>query len=251
MDETDQPAGRHQKALAEFLALPQEERNLRLTVGRGEPNYVEDEVVCGAARQGHREKWKDERRYSQQLVQRVYVHVRGHVAKNPGWAARGGGFDTTVGDCAGFVLMKLAGETATVCHAEIAFGDFVYKRALDFADMLFAKKNRTAESLDSDAEESSVDDASPAVQASILDELLEREDEAADQKRILEIQELVQENGLLTDKERAAFTFHWFGELKVHAKGDALCVTLLMGCSEKSAHTYLKSAMHKIKERLQ
>jgi len=48
--------------------------------------------------------------------------------------------ETTIDDCAAFVLVKLAAEKAEICHAERAFGDYVCKRCLDFADTLFAKK---------------------------------------------------------------------------------------------------------------
>ena len=140
-DASDPPQLRkHQVGVDAFLALPAAERYGAMAVGLGANGHIADEVVLTAARLAHREHWSEERHYSQHLVQRVYRHIRGHVGKNSSWQKRGGGFDATVDDCAGFVLAKLAAEKSETCHAENAFGDYVYKRSLDYADEPFAKK---------------------------------------------------------------------------------------------------------------
>src|ERR1700676_3978438 len=115
-------SGPHDAAVGAFLALPLPERYRVMARGLGESGHVADEVVAAAARRAHRERWKNALHYSQQLVQRVYRHVRAHVRKNPGWQRRGGRLETTINDCAAFVLVKLATENGETCHAEHAFG---------------------------------------------------------------------------------------------------------------------------------
>jgi hypothetical protein len=217
----------------------------------GENGHVADEVVVAAARRAHRESWRDERRYTQQLVQRVYRHVRAHVHKNPAWQQRGGGLQTTIDDCAGFVLEKLAAEKGDTCHAEHAFGDYVYKRCLDFADTLFAKKRAAGESHDDLGLKSGGDDADSLAHASVEDELIAGELEAEDEAKVQRIQDLAQQDGLLTDEERRAFVFKFLGGIQIHSKDkNKITVCKLMNRKERTVGLYLEHAIAKIKEQL-
>lgn len=254
MNESPEPpqARKHQTGVDALLALPPAERYRALAVGWGGSGHIADEVVVTVARRAHRERWTDERRYSQHLVQRVYRHVRGHVAKNVGWQKRGGGFDATVDDCAAFVLEKLAAEKDDICHAENAFGDYVYKRSLDFADQLFAKKRLAGESLSDEAEaESDGNDADSSAHASVLDGLLAQELDAEDEAKLQRVRELAQEDGFLEEKERIAFTYHWLGGIQIDSTDETkVTVCKLMNRKEKSVRLYIGRAIAKIKERL-
>jgi hypothetical protein len=243
--------GPHDDAIRAFLGLSAAERYGAMARGLGESGYVEDEVVVAVARRAHRERWPDERRYTQQLVQRVYRHVRAHVHKNAGWQRRGGGLQATVDDCAGFVLVRLAAEKGDTCHAEHAFGDYIYKRCLDFADTLFAKKRTAGEFQPELGPESGGDDADSLAHASVEDELIAGELEAEDEAKVQRVQELAQQEGLLTDEERSAFVFKYLGGIQIHSKDKAkITICKLMNRKERTVGLYLELAVAKIKEQL-
>lgn len=242
-------SGPHDEAIRAFLELSTAERPVAMAREPGEGGHLADEVVAAVARRAHRERWPDERRYTQPLLQRVYRHVRGHVHKNPGWQRRGGGLQTTIDDCAGFVLVKLAAEQGDICHAEHAFGDYVYKRCLDFADTLFAKKRVAGESQAEFGPESDGDDADSLAHASVEDELIAGELAAEDEAKLQRIQELTQTEGLLTAEERSAFVFKILGGIQIHSKDKTkITVCKLMNRKERTVGLYLEHAVAKIKE---
>jgi hypothetical protein len=173
------------------------------------------------------------------------------VHKNTGWQRRGGGLQATVDDCAGFVLVRLAAEKGDTCHAEHAFGDYVYKRCLDFADTLFAKKRAAGESQSELGPESGGGDADSLAHASVEDELIAGELEAEDEARVQRIQELAQQEELLTDEERSAFVFKYLGGIQIHSKDKAkITICKLMNRKERTVGLYLELAVAKIKEQL-
>lgn len=247
----------HAGQIAEFLALAPDERYRRTNIPLGKLHFVEDEVIAAVSRKAHREKWKDSNRYNQHLINRVYSHVRGHVGKNPGWATRAGGVDAARDDFAGYVFVKMQDDTTLPSHAEVAFGDYVYKRCLDYADELFAKKRNAGESLtelsEADAIEYDAQLGGSSATQSVEDELLHREEQRIIDEQHTRVCELLQEDGFLTEKERMAFTFHHVGLIQIHSKDPTKILTVckLMGCSDRSARLYVKSATAKIKEKLQ
>jgi tRNA pseudouridine-54 N-methylase len=245
-------SGSHDAATRAFLALPLSERYRAMAKVLAESGHVADEVVVAVARRAHREHWPDERHYSQQLVQRVYRHVRGHVRKNPGWQRRGGGLETTTDDCASFVLVKLAAEKGETCHAERAFGDYIRKRCLDFADTLFAKKRAAGESQSEPLQESDGSDADSPAHASVEDDLIAQELEAEGEAKLQRIRELAQQDDLLTEHERNAFVFHVLGGIQIDSQDKTiLTVCKLMNRKERSVRLYIKRAIAKIKEQFQ
>lgn len=245
---------RHQAAVDRFFALSAQARYDKMAVPLGHPDYLEDEVVVTAARRAEAERWPDRRKYSQELMRRIYSHVTGHVNKNAGWRKLKGGVDATIDDFSQFAAEKLAAETAPLCHAEVAFGDYIYKRCIDAArELFFAKKNLAAESLDEDkVAKSEADDANSAANASVLDELIAREEEREQDSMLAKVLEcLWEEEGFLTDKERMALTYRYLGSLPVDSDDpNDLTVCKLMGCKARSVRNYQASATKKIKERM-
>lgn len=187
-------------------------------------------------------------------MRRIYRHVRGHVQKNAGWRNLKGGAENTVDEFAQFAATKLAAETAPICHAEDAFGDYIYKRCIDAArELFYAKKHLAAESLDEDhVTESEADDAGSAANASVLDELIAREDEHERDAMLAKIMEFLwDDDGFLTDKERAVITYRYLGGIPMDSDDPAaLTVCKLIGCKPRSARNYQASAIKKIKERM-
>jgi DNA-directed RNA polymerase specialized sigma24 family protein len=251
----DEPQGyRHQAAADRFFALAPQARYDKMAVPLGNPNHLEDEIVVTAARRAEAEGWPDRRKYSQELLRRIYIHVTGHVKKNAGWRKLKGGVDAAIDDFSQFAAEKLAAETAPLCHAEVAFGDYIYKRCIDAArELFFAKKNLAAESIDEDrVTESEADDANSAANASVLEELIAREDEHERDALLAKVLEcLWDEEGFLTDKERMVLTYRYLGGLPVDSNDTSeLTVCKLMGCKARSVRNYQASAIEKIKERL-
>jgi hypothetical protein len=250
-------ASRHAAEVVAFLALTQSERYQRMGIQLGKPNHVADEVVFTATRRAKHENWPDEGKYAGQLMQRVYKHVRGHLAKNKSWVDKAAGEDAARKDFSSVVLLKLIEEAPDVTsHAENAFGDFVYKRCLDYADGLFAKKHSAGESLTEASESEAFDfdneiSDSPATTHSVEELLIQRESEQEEDQILVRIREIVQTEELLTDKEQMAFTYYYLGNIRIHSKDSTkLTVCQLMDCSDKSARNYIKQAIAKIKEQL-
>jgi DNA-directed RNA polymerase specialized sigma24 family protein len=228
-----------------------------MTILPEKPGHIADEVVLTVSRRARQESWPDSDKYAGHLVQRVYRHVRGHVRKNRGWIDRAGGEHAALDDFSGDVLIRLMSEKDEICHAENAFGDYVYKRCLDYADTLYAKKRNAGESLTEESEAEAVEhDAElgdlSATTPSVEELLIQAEIEQEREQKMQRIRDLVQQEGFLTDKEKMAFTFHKLGGVQIDSKSASkLTVCSLMGCSEKSARIYIKDAIAKIKEQLQ
>ena len=101
--------------------MPQDKRYATMTIGSRATGHIADEVIFAVARRAEAEKWSDKRKYSQELIQRVYRHVEAHVKKNPAWQRHGGGLDATSDDCAQYVVTKLVTVRVDADHAEVAF----------------------------------------------------------------------------------------------------------------------------------
>jgi len=253
---TEPQPRRHEAGVTSFLAMPPADRYSAMAIGFGANGHIADEVLVTVSRRARREGWLDERKYTQQLMKRIYRHVHSHVAKNPGWQKNGGGFDATADDCAQYVVLKLINETDEICHAENAFGDYVYKRSLDFADTLYSQyqKKRLADESELDEFDNlKRSDGESYTPESYAEEMLSRlEKESLDDLKLERIYALVQEDGFLSELERIAFTYSWFGEIQIDSKdADKLTICKIMDRSDKSVRLYIGRAMSKIKERLQ
>lgn len=246
---------RREEGVKSFLAMPPVGRYLAMEIGLQAKGHIADEVLFAVARRAESEGWSDKRKYTQQLMHRIYRHVKAHVAKNLAWQRYGGGFEATVDDCAQFVAGKLALVPADAAFGEIAFGGLVYKRCLDFADTLFNdfQKKRVTDDPDQDGVEDLEGDDNLYSPELYEEQIRARfEKESREDLNLQRIHAFVQEEGFLSEHERIAFTYHWFGKIHIHSKeADKLTICKLMGRSDKSVRLYLERALAKIKERLQ
>ena len=152
--------------------------------------------------------------------------------------------------------MAILEDKAVPCHAEQAFGNYVYRRCLDEAGKLYAKKHSAGKSLDEqDGDvEAAVQDGdpvdSPAVPKSPEQVLIELEEFLADEDMLETIRRIVQDD--LPELPQLAFTFRYFGNMKIESKkAGAVTVTSLMGVTEKTVTKYINQAIDTIKQRLE
>ena len=250
----------YSKILENVLLLTESERKRCLAIELGQENFIPDEVVATLMLSSWRESWPDADVYAQHLIQRLTRHVRAHVGKNPGWQDRGGGFKATTEDFCGDILELMIKDKDRPCHVEVAFGNYVKKRCLDCADKLYAKKRSAGISLDVDGVKAEVEanqcdrsDLSADSPLSPEDYVIQIEEYVeellADKFKLKLVEEVVQL--YLPDNERMAFTFHYYGKLKVFSKKpEIMTVAKIMGVRESSVRHYLTSARRIIKERL-
>jgi hypothetical protein len=249
-----QPAARRDGEIAAFLGLGEADRKHRLRILYGKTQHVADEVVCSLMLQAWREDWRDADAYSAEVIRRVAKHVRAHARKNPGWSQLGGGLKAVVDDFCGAVLIAMVGDSADPCYAEVAFGDFVYRRCLDCADKLYALKHSGGISLDDEesteaqVQQASTSDLSSG-QRSPEQLLIELEEELLQSFQLEKIKGLVQTD--LPELQRNAFSFRYYGLMKIESKNPSeLTVVRMMGCTEKTASKYIRQALATIIERL-
>jgi DNA-directed RNA polymerase specialized sigma24 family protein len=126
---------------------------------------------------------------------------------------------------------------------------------LDAAGKLYAKKHSAGSSLDDtdddvDAQGQEGDPAEPsAVSKSPEEFLIELEQYKKQVDTLEQIRLIVQEH--LPELPQIAFTFRYFGELKIESKKDPVDITTLMGVNEKTVTKYINQAIKIIKERLE
>lgn len=252
----NQPSPRAEM-LAEVKALDSSARMRRLAVRYVKFEHIDDEVVVTLML----DAWKSEQdreanTYSCEVLRRVTVQVKAHVRKNPGWQRLGGGADAVIDDFSSEIVCLILKDETVPCHAEIAFGDYVYKRCLELAGKLYAKKHSAGQSLDE--EDGSVEleammgDTidSLAMPKSPVQVLIEMEEFLADEEILEKIRLIVQEN--LPEKPAIAFTLRYFGNMKIESKrADTVTVTSLMDVTEKTATKYINQAIEIIKQRLE
>ena len=239
--------------LAEVTALDTVERTKRLAVAFGKQGHIDDEVVVTlllsawrAARDGEADS------YAGVVVKRILKQVRAHARKNPGWLLHGGG-QTVIDDLCQSIAMAILQDKSQPCHAEQAFGNFVYRRCLDEAGKLYAKKHSAGQSLDEEAIEATAQDGEP-VDSSAMDrspeELLVSLEEQFKEIVQLEQIRLILQNEL-PELQKIAFTFRYYGPMKIKSTKNEATVTSLMGISETTAGKYIEQATQHIISRLQ
>ena len=250
----------YSKILEDFLLLTESERKNRLVNELGQENFVPDEVVATLMLSSSREKWPDVDVYAQHLIRRLNRHVRAHVRKNPGWHNRGGGVHATTEDFCADIFELIFKDKAQPCHAEQAFGNYVWKKCIDCADKLYTKIRKAEKSFDIDGVKAEVEvnqskrpDLFANTSTSPEDYFIEIEDFIEESLAIKEELERIEEvvQLYLTDNERMAFTLHYYEKLRVFSKkADVVTVSKIMGVGESSVRHYLTSARKIIKERL-
>lgn len=244
------------KMVLDVQALGFAARPKRLSIGFGKPGHIDDEalvtLMLDARAAG---SVQDENSYAAAVLDRVTQHVRAHVRKNPGWALRGGGAKSTEEDfCQDTVVVVLLEEDVP-CHAEERFGQYVHRRCLDSAGKLYAKKHSAGSSIDGvdddiDAQAQEGDSAEPSAGSkSPEDFLIELEEYFNQEERLEKIRLIVQEH--LPELPQIAFTFRYFGELKIESTKDTVTVSMLMGVTEKTVTKYINQAIEIIKKRLE
>ena len=242
--------------ILDVKALDPTARVKRLFIGFGKPDHIDDEVVVTLTL----DAWAagDDRSadsYGAELLRRVTRHVVAHVRKNPGWALRGGGATAAVDDFCQDTVIAILSDDKVPCHAEVLFGQYVNRRCLDAAGKLYAKKHSAGSSLDSaegevDAHTQEDDPAEPSANSKSPEEfLIEIEEYLQQEEKLEKIRLIVQEH--LPELPQIAFTFRYFGELKIESKKDEITVTMLMGVTEKTVTKYINKAIKIIKQRLE
>lgn len=257
IDEPPDDSWSHPPARAAMLdevgALSPGDRASRLSIGLGKQGHIDDEVVVSlllaAWRAGHD---GDADTYAGALTKRVLKQVRAHSRKNPAWRLLGGG-PTVVDDLCQSIVMAMLQDQARPCHAEQAFGNYVYRRCLDEAGKLYAKKHSAGQSLDDEESvEADAQDGEPvdlsAMGRSPLELLESLEDQFKQMVQLEHIRRTVEDE--LPETDKIAFTFRYYGELKIKSKTGEPTVMSLMGISETTAAKYINRATKYIISRL-
>lgn len=243
--------------LAEVKVLDSSARMKRLAIRHLKSEHIDDEVVVTLML----DAWKSAQdreadTYSCEVLRRVAVHVKAHIRKNPGWQRLGGGADAVIDDFSSEIVCLILKDETVPCHAEIAFGGYVYKRCLDLAGKLYAKKHSAGQSFDEENRsvelEAMMGDTvdSLTIPKSPEQMLIEMEEFLADEEALEKIRLIVQED--LPEKPAIAFTLRYFENMKIESKKtDMVTVTCLMGVTEKTATKYINQAIEIIKQRLE
>lgn len=228
----------------------------RLSIGFGKPNHIDDEVVVTLTL----DAWdsgdqQGANTFAAELLRRVTKQVKAHVRKNPGWGILGGGASTAVQDfCQDTVLAILSGEKVP-SHAEVLFGQYVRRRCLDAAGKLYAKKHSAGSSLDDaeggdfEAHAQESDPAEPVAESKSPEVFLIEIEEYLQQEENLERVRLILQQ-YVPELPQIAFTFRYFDDLKIESKKEPVCITKLMGLTEKTVTKYINQAIDIIKQRL-
>lgn len=244
------------KMVLDVQALAPSARSKRLSIGFGKPDHIDDEAVVTLMLDARAaSNVQDENSYAAELLDRVTKHVRAQVRKNQGWALRGGGAKSAEEDFCQDIVLAILLEGDVPCHAEERFGQYVHRRCLDAAGKLYAKKHSAGSSLDDadddvDAQAQEADPAEPSAGSKSPEEFLIEIEGCMKQEETLEkIRLIVQE--YLPELPQFAFTFRYFGELKIESKKDEVTVTMLMAVTEKTVTKYINQAIKIIKQRLE
>ena len=238
--------------LVEVRALDLAARALRLTIAHCRHGHVDDEVVATLALEARRAgDVRAENEFASVLLKRITKQVKAHVRKNRAWQDLGGGADVATEDFSQSIALGIFADKKVPCHAEVAFGDYVWKRSLDEAGKLFAKKHSAGQTLDENAEAEAQEgdsDVAPAVSMS-PEALLMTLQEEADEAAVLErIREIVQSEEM-PELAKIAFTYRFYGQLQIESKKeDVITITKLMGITDKTVTKYIDEAIALIRK---
>jgi DNA-directed RNA polymerase specialized sigma24 family protein len=249
-----QPSDRAQM-LREVEELQGAGRAARLLVRHGKSDHIDDEVVVTLALNARRRgDVAAENEFSSAMLRRIAIHVKAHVGRNPSWQQLGGGKDAAVADFTQSIALLILKDPKQPCHAEVAFGDYVYKKTLDEAGKLFAKKHSAGQTLDGDGEADAQDgdiDVAPAGYPSPEDLLQTLQEEQQKKDVLRRIRDMVQ-SGEMPEKAKVAFTFRYYGQLPIDSKKDGVVtIVKLMGVTEKTVTKYINEAIALIRKGLE
>ena len=235
-----------QAMLAAAQALPAQARASRLAIPFGQPDHVDDEVVVALLLDARRNGGADEGAFAMVVLRRTARHVRAHVRKNPRWPSLGGGVDATSDDFCQDIVVAILTDSNSPCHAEVAFGNYVWKRCLDQAAKLTAKKHSAGQSFDESL--GGFEDLS-ASQLSTEDEFVEFEDELRRKSLVEKARQIIQCD--LPEQLQVAITLRYFGGMKIEStKSSEASISTILGVTEKTASKYIRQAVEIIRERL-
>jgi hypothetical protein len=250
----EQPSTRAQM-LRDVEALQGAARTARLLVRHGKPDHIDDEVVVTLALNARRAgDFSAENQFASAMLRRIAIQVKAHIGKNVSWQNLGGGKDAAVADFTQAIALIILEDRKQPCHAEVAFGDYVYKKTLDQAGKLFAKKHSAGQALGGDGEaeakESDVDVA-PAGYPSPEEFLQTLQEEQQEEDLLRRIREIVQSDDM-PRKAKIAFTFRYYGQLPIDSKkDDVVTIVKLMGVTEKTVTKYINEAIALIRKGLE
>lgn len=236
-------------------ALGPADRVKRMAIGPGRPNHIDDEAIVTLMLDAwHGGDQQEANTFASEVLRRVTKQVRAHVRKNPGWGILGGGASATIEDFCQDTVLAILADPKAPSHAEQRFGQYVHRRCLDAAAKLYAKKHSAGSSLD-DAEDGEIeaqaqvgDPAEPSAASKSPEEfLIEIEEYLRQEETLKKVLAILQQH--VPELPQIAFTYRFYAELKIESK-DAVCITKLMGLTEKTVTKYINQAIAIIKQRL-
>lgn len=238
--------------LEQVKALRGAARSARLAIRYGKPGHIDDEVIVTLALAARRAgDVPAENEFASAMLRRIAIQVKAHVGKNASWQRLGGGIDEVIADFTQAIALQILEDSKQPCHAEVAFGDYVYKKSLDQAAKLFAKKHSAGQALDEEAEAQDGDlDVAPAGYPSPEDFMLALQQEQQVEHFLNRIREIVQSDEM-PEKPKIAFTYRFYGQMPIDSKkGNVITIVKLMGVTEKTATKYINEAITLIRTRL-
>ncbi len=228
--------------LAAVSALAGGARDERLAIPFGRAGHVDDEVVATLLLEAWRNGSAECSTFAAALLCRITKHVRAHVRKNPAWPSLGGGAGATADDFCQDIVLAILDDPSKPCHAEVAFGNYVWKRCLDQAAKLFAKKRSAAQSLDH--AETRGEFATDTTEEQLIELEMEIERKQLDEN----IRHIIQD---LPELPRTAISYRYFCAMKIESKDpEEVTVSRLLGVTEKTATKYINQALGIIRQRL-
>lgn len=240
---------------AQVQTLEGAARSTRLAIRHGKPGHIDDEVVVALALAARRAgDVPAENEFASAMLRRIAIQVKAHVGKNVSWQKLGGGKEAAVDDFTQAIALLILVDSNQPCHAEVAFGDYVYKKSLDQAGKLFAKKHSAGQALDEDAEAEAQEgdlDVAPAGYPSPEEFLQTLQEESQEEDLLRRIREIVQGDEM-PEKAKLAFTYRYYGQMPIDSKkDDVVTIAKLMGVTEKTVTKYINEAIALIRKGLE
>lgn len=241
--------------LREVRALQGSARRDRLLIRHGKPGHIDDEVVVALALDARRTgNAAVQNEFASAMLRRIGIQVKAHVGRNVGWQTLGGGKKVAVEDFSQAIALQILKDDKQPCHAEVAFGDYIYKKSLDQAAKLYAKKHSAGQTLDEETEAEALAgdlDVPPTGYPSPEDFLQSLQEEQQEEELLHRIREIVQGDEM-PDKPKLAFTLRFYGQMRIDSKkDDVVTIVKLMGVGEKTVTKYINEAIALIRKGLE